>query len=174
MVLSHSANFVFCSNSDERSLHDLDPVNRGPGLQVQRGWHQEVGGRLGDRKNGPRRPNEWKKSVWKDGNVTEVAGDWPYFPLKRLCYGYTYRTYPYTSHLKRHPWIWFFPLGWSQIDQVQQAELKSNVTSLEAILAPERAAWDFDQRISAWDLCDLCDGFLPTNDSVAIEWWYSH
>ena len=109
MVLSHSANFVLCSNSDERSLHDLDPVNRGPGLQVQRGWHQEVGGRLGDRKNGPRRPNEWKKSVWKDGNVTEVAGDWPYFPLKRLCYGYTYRTYPYTSHLKRHPWICFSP-----------------------------------------------------------------
>ena len=60
MVLSHSANFVLCSNSDERSLHDLDPVNRGPGLQVQRGWHQEAGGRLGDRKNGPRRPNEWK------------------------------------------------------------------------------------------------------------------
>ena len=43
----------------------------------------------------PGGPNEWNERVWKEGNVTEVAGDWPYFPLKRLCYGYIY--IPYVS-----------------------------------------------------------------------------
>ena len=108
MVLSHSANFVFCSNSDERSLHDLDPVNRGPACKFKEDDIKKWEAGLGIGRMVPE--TQWmKKSVWKDGNVTEVAGDWPYFPLKRLCYGYTYRTYPYTSHLKRHPWICFSP-----------------------------------------------------------------